>query len=320
MVTQSYAIAAASSRLRNILHSLALVGGIALIMAVSAFILFGQPGVVWAFVMILVLVLVSPRLAPELIVRMYGGRRVHPEQGAPVLRIMAELARRADLPAVPHLYVIPSPIINAFATGTKSDALIAVTQGMLNRLTARELTGVLAHEMAHVRNNDLLTMSLADTMSRFTHFMAITAIMIFMITVPMAIMGGPPVPWLSIAVLYFAPAASSLLQLGLSRAREYDADLIGAQLSGDPEALAGALQKIEAYQGRILETIFMPGRNVPTPSLLRTHPPTKERVRRLLELRDLKPQPVEAPGIEAIPAYFSPSRLRPRYHVTGLWY
>jgi heat shock protein HtpX len=267
-----------------------------------------------------VLLLVSPRIAPQIIVRMYGGRRVHPQFGAPVVQVVEELARRAELPAVPHLYVIPSPVINAFATGIKSDALMAVTQGMLNKLTARELAGVLAHEMAHIRNNDLWIMSLADTMSRFTHFMSLMALVIVMISVPMALFGGPPVPWLSILVLYFAPTASSLLQLGLSRAREYDADHIGAELTGNPEGLASALQKIESYQGRILETIFIPGRNVPVPSLLRTHPPTEERVRRLLAMRDYNPDPLNVTGLETVPLHFVPGRQRARYHVNGLWY
>lgn len=313
-------VSAPRSRLTNVLHSAALVGGIGLIMSVSAWLLFGQSGVVWAFVLIAVLLLVSPRIAPEIIMRMYGARRVHPQFGAPVLQVIGQLSRRADLPAIPHLYVIPSPVINAFATGVKSDALIAVTQGMLNKLTARELTGVLAHEMAHIRNNDLWIMSLADTMSRFTHFMSLMAVVIATISIPMALLGGPPVPWLSIAVLYFAPTLSSLLQLGLSRAREYDADHIGAELTGDPEGLASALHKIERHQGRILETIFIPGRNVPAPSLLRTHPPTEERIKRLLAMRDYEPNPLDVAGLETVPVHFVPGRQRARYHVNGLWY
>ena len=110
------------------------------------------------------------------------------------------------------------------------------------------------------------------------------------------------------------------MQLGLSRAREYDADLEGARLTGDPEGLALALQKIENSQGRMWETIFMPGRHVPVPSVLRTHPPTEERVRRLMALRGRSQPPVQVPGLETVPARFSPQRLRPSYHFNGLWY
>lgn len=320
MVFQISAVSPPATRFSNILHSILLVCGIGLTMSLSAWLLFGKSGIIWAFVLISVLLLISPRIAPEIVVRMYGARKVHPLHGAPVLRVMEVLAKRADLPAVPHLYVIPSPVINAFATGVRSDALIAVTQGMLNKLTARELTGVLAHEMAHIRNNDLWIMSLADTMSRFTHFMALTAIIIATISVPMALLGGPPVPLLSILVLYFAPTVSSFLQLSLSRTREYDADHIGAELTRDPDGLASALHKIENYQGRILETIFMPGRNVPVPSALRTHPPTEERIKRLLAMRDYAPDTVDVPGLETVQLHFFPKRQRARYHINGLWY
>ena len=310
-----------AAKTRNLLHSVVLVGGIGAVMAVCAWLLWGQSGIIWVFVLIGLLLLLSPRIAPEIIVRMYGARLVRPQDGAPVLRILAELAGRANLPQPPFLYVIPSPIINAFATGVKGDAILAVTQGLLNRLDSRELIGVLAHEIAHIKHNDLWIMGLADTMSRFTHLMSLTGIFLFLFSLPMAFVGGAPLmPWLGILLLYFAPTVSALLQLGLSRAREYDADLEGARLTGDPEGLASALHKIETYQGRMWETIFMPGRHVPVPSLLRTHPPTEERIRRLLELRGRPGRPLEVPGLESVPAHFAPMRLRPRYHMTGLWY
>ncbi len=310
----------AAARVRNFIHSIVLIGGIGAIMALCAALLFGESGVIWAFVLIGVLLLLSPRIAPELIMRMYGARRVDPRHDTPVAQIVAELGRRAELPASPGLYVIPSPVINAFATGTKSNAIVAVTQGMLSKLEPRELIGVLAHEISHIRNNDLWIMSLADTMSRFTHFMSMLGVLLFLFSLPVAFLGGQQIPWLGIFLLYFAPTASSLLQLGLSRAREYDADLEGARLSGDPAGLASALRKIEAYQGNIWETIFMPGRRVPVPSLLRTHPPTEGRVKRLTELHGMKRPPLRVPGVEAVPAYFIPQHARPRYHMTGVWY
>jgi heat shock protein HtpX len=134
------------------------------------------------------------------------------------------------------------------------------------------------------------------------------------------LLGGQPFPWIGILLLYFAPTASSLLQLGLSRAREYDADLEGARLSGDPEALASALQKIERAQGRVWETILLPGRNVPVPSILRTHPSTDERIRRLREFRQLPRQPLQPTGMEQVGAHFAARRTMPRYHLTGLWH
>jgi heat shock protein HtpX len=305
---------------RNILQSVILVGGIGAIMALCAYVLWGRSGVVWGFVLIGGLLLISPRIAPEIIMRMYGARRIGPAEGASVLRIVEELAKRAGLAAAPHVYVIPSPIINAFATGVQSDSLLAVTQGLLNRLDGRELIGVLAHEMAHIRHNDLWIMSLADTMSRFTHFMSMLGLVLFIFSLPAALLGGQSFPLAGILLLYFAPTASSLLQLGLSRAREYEADLEGARLSGDPKALASALYKIESVQGQMWETIFMPGRNVPVPSILRTHPSTEERIRRLREFHEAPRPPLQVAGAEDVGSHFAAPRTAPRYRLTGLWY
>jgi heat shock protein HtpX len=321
MAFDSEITAQIAAKARNLLHSFVLVGGIGAVMAVCAWLLWGRSGVVWAFVMIAILLLLTPRLAPEILMRMYGARRIGPAEGGPVLRVIGELAERAGLPAMPQLYVIPSPIINAFTTGTKADSILVVTHGMLNRLDGRELVGVLAHELAHVKHSDIWIMGLADTMSRFTYFMSMTGLVLFLLSFPVVLLGGQPViPWLGIILLYFAPTVSGLLQLGLSRAREYDADIEGARLSGDPEGLARALQKIESTQGQMWETIFMPGRHVPVPSVLRTHPPTEERVRRLLELSGKPQPPVGTSGLEAVPGRFAPQRSHPRYHATGLWY
>jgi len=320
MALESENKAKIAANTRNVVQSLILIGGIGLIMAVCAWLLWGKSGIVWAFVLIGMLLLLSPRIGPEIIMRMYGARRVPPGQGEPVLRVVEQLSQRAGLPAPPELFVIPSPVINAFASGVRSKSLLAVTQGLLTKLSARELTGVLAHEIAHVRHNDLWIMSLADTMSRVTHFMSLMGVFLAVFSLPAALMGGQPFPWLGILLLYFAPTASSLLQLGLSRAREYEADLEGARLSGDPEALASALQKIESHQGSMWETILLPGRRVPVPSLLRTHPSTEERVKRLLELREPQRPRLQPADAENVASHFNPRRERPRYHLTGLWH
>jgi heat shock protein HtpX len=308
-----------AARYRNFAHSFILIGGIGFITALCAYILWGRPGVVWTFALILVLLLLSPRIAPEVIIRMYGAQRVG-VFGNSLLRTVEELARRAGLPSVPKVYVIPSPILNAFATGTQSNAIIAITHGMLATLNGREIAGVLAHEMAHIRHNDLWVMNLADTLSRFTHFMSMVAVILFFLNLPLAFMGGAQIPWLSILLLYFAPTISSLLQLGLSRAREYGADIEGARLAGEPDGLISALAKIERQQGGMWERVFMPGRRVPVPSILRTHPPTEERIARLRALRVPQREPVRAAGAQDVAGHFQLPRPRPSYHITGLWY
>jgi len=309
-------------KLRNLLHSIVLVGGIAGLTAFCAYLLFGGGGVLWTFIAVALLMLVAPRVAPEAIMRMYRARRVSPDSGGAIPRIVQALSRRAGLEAMPQVYIIPSRMMNAFATGHSGHASMAVTTGMLERLNTRELAAVLAHEIAHIRNGDLWTMSIADMLSRITLFMSHFAIILVAIYLPFALTGQVDIPWLVVLVLYFAPTISSLMQLALSRAREYDADHVGAQLSGDPEGLASALMKLERYQGQFWENIFMPGRNNPAPSVLRSHPKTEDRIARLRELnaRDLDPLPLPSSPMEPLSAF---GRLfaRPRYHwMTGLWY
>jgi len=309
-------------KLRNVLHSIVLVGGIAALTALCAYLLFGGAGVVWTFVSVALILMLGPRVAPEAIMRMYHARQVPPEQGGTIMRIVVALARRAGLEAQPKVYVIPSNMMNAFATGRRDHAFIGVTTGLLNRLTTRELAGVLAHEISHVRNGDLWIMGVADILSRLTLFMSYLAVFLAAVNLPLVLMGEAHIPWAPVILLYFAPTISAVLQLALSRAREYDADLEGARLSGDPDGLASALLKLERYQGQFWENIFMPGRKNPAPSLLRSHPRTEDRVARLRELdeRTLDPLPLPSSPFEQL-AEMGRFFTRPRYHwISGLWY
>jgi heat shock protein HtpX len=216
--------------------------------------------------------------------------------------------------------------MNAFTVGNRADSAIALTDGLLRRLTMREITAVLAHEVSHVANNDMWVMGLADLVSRITSTLSLFGQMLVLINLPLLMLGGVTLPWLPLLLLVAAPTISALLQLALSRAREYDADLDGAQLTGDPAGLASALQKLERYQGGLLERVLLPGRRIPDPSLLRTHPHTEERVRRLLALAGQGP-PTLPPPMQ-IPADMNEdargrtehSLRRPRWHWTGLWY
>ena len=308
------------ARLRNVRQSLVLVGGIGAITALSAYALFGQTGVVWALILVGAFSLIGPRVAPDTIMRMFKARPVDPAHGGDIMRLVQALSQRAGLKTPPRLYVIPSQTVNAFAVGTPSRYSLGITDGLLRRLEPRELAGVLAHEITHVRNNDIWVMSLADILSRFTRSMSFFAMVLFFLSVPTTFFTGTPMPWLAIALLYFAPTLSSLLQLALSRSREFDADLGGASLTGDPEGLAIALNKLERYQGRLWEDIFMPGRRIPLPSVLRTHPQTSERVARLMALRRPETAPALFRNPHAHVAGFAPFPRQPRYHWNGFWF
>ncbi|MBI4724664.1 MAG: M48 family metalloprotease, partial [Rhodomicrobium sp.] len=171
------------ARMRNIFHSIMLVGGIGLITAFSAYTFLGNEGIVWALILVGFFSLAGPSVAPEAIMRMFSARPVDPIGGAGLLAIVRALAERAELPAVPRVYLIPSATMNAFAIGTPARCVIGMTYGLLDRLDQRELAGVLAHEITHVRNNDIWVMSLADILSRLTRIMSFFALFLFFIGV-----------------------------------------------------------------------------------------------------------------------------------------
>ena len=167
-------------------------------------------------------------------------------------------------------------------------------------------------------------MALADAMTRFTQVLSYLAVFLAIFNLPAWLLGDVDMPFLGLLLLYLAPTIGSLLQLALSRTREYDADLAGAELTGDPRGLASALAKLERYQGSFWEDLMfpVPARRIPQPSLLRSHPPTEERIRRLLELehRELPPpiEVVEEPMVSMVGV--SPGSMQPRYRFPGVWF
>lgn len=310
-------------KLRNALHSLVLVLGMAALAAACAWALWGWEGVVWSMAAVAVAMVLSPSIPSGLVLSMYRARPLSRADFPEGYALLDQLARRAGLPEPPRLHYVPSAVANAFAVGSRRDSAIAISDGMLRTLNAHELAGVLAHEVSHIANNDLWIMNLADAMSRATAILSNVGMVLLALNLPLVLLGAVVVPWTLVLVLVLAPTAMSLLQLALSRAREYDADLDAARLSGDPAGLASALLKLERQQGRLWETILLPGRNIPDPSLLRTHPSTAERVRRLMELAEREGQPhVQLAGTRAsmAPAAYRVIGTAPRWRWPGLWY
>lgn len=223
------------------------------------------------------------------VLRMYNAREVDAASGGEFHAMIAELSRRATLP-MPRVYIIDEAQPNAFATGRDPEhAAVAATTGILRMLTARELRGVMAHELAHVKHRDTLISTISATVAG-----AISALAQFGM-----FFGGDrerPNMIVQLIVMLLAPLAAMLIQMAISRAREFGADRGGAEISGDPEALASALRKIEAYaRGTPMETaemhpetaqmmIINPLSGGDLQGLFRTHPATEERVGRLLEL------------------------------------
>lgn len=169
-------------------------------------------------------------------------------------------------------------------------------------------------------------MTFADTLSRITSLLALIGQILLILMIPLMILDLATPPIGALLVMIAAPSLSALAQLALSRNREYEADRTAAELTGDPIGLAAALERLELSQGRFWEQLMLPGRRLPDPSLLRTHPPTEQRIARLLEL---VPTPEARPAALAFPdgvdwaatLPFTPSRMgAPRWHITGLWH
>jgi heat shock protein HtpX len=312
--------AAQRHKLLNRLQTLLLLGGSVVLLMACGWILAGPEGAIWALVLGVISLAFAPRMAPAMILRLYGAAPVSPWDLPEVTAILEELARRAELPRVPELYYVPSAMLNAFAVGRCEQSAIALTDGLLRHLTLRELAGVLGHEVSHIRNGDLWLMNLADTVSRLTRMMSLFGQILLLLNLPLLLAGEATVPWPLVLLLVAAPTIVALLQLALSRTREYDADLDAAFLTGDPLGLVGALQKLERYGRGTWEMLAMPGRRNPAPSLLRTHPPTDRRIRRLLDLRGRVPERRPTP-VSAVPTgRFAGIDRQPRYRMTGLWH
>jgi heat shock protein HtpX len=255
--------------------------------------IFGTGGLIIGAVLALVIVGGTFWFSDKIAVAAARAKPVSREEAPRLYAIVEELARRNEMP-MPRLYVSPEPQPNAFATGRgPKHAVVAVTQGILEVLDDDELRGVLAHEMSHVRNRDVLIGSVAAAVALVITFVARIAAFSSIFGGADDEGGGNIIGLLALAIL--APLAAGLLQAALSRSREYQADESGAHLIGDGEPLARALQKIEAAVKRVPMNVNpaeasayiinpLTGRKVNFANLFSTHPPTEERIARLRSL------------------------------------
>lgn len=253
----------------------------------------GQSGMLLALLFGGAMNVFSYWFSDTMVLKMYNAREVDESSAPQFYNMVRDLAQRARLP-MPRVYLIDEQQPNAFATGRNPDhAAVAATTGILQLLSARELRGVMAHELAHVAHRDILISTVSATMAG-----AISALANFaMLFGGRSDDGRPANPLAGIAVALLAPLAASLIQMAISRSREYEADRGGAEISGEPDALADALGKIQMYaEGRIPlgpaeahpETaqmmILNPLSGGGIRGLFSTHPPTEERIARLRTL------------------------------------
>lgn len=301
----------------NRLQTLLLIGLLLGISLLAGWLLFGKEGFWLVILASIVILLVEPAAASRLTLKLYRACPIAPHEAPELYRIMAFLADRAGLAHMPTLYYIASPMVNAFTVGNRRQAAIALTDGLLRCLSIRETAGVLAHETAHIANGDLFVMGLADYISRLTSILALVGQILLILALPSVLLGYAKINWAILLLLVFSPYLTMLLQLGLSRVREFNADLKAIQLTGDPEALAAALAKIERVS-HSWRAWILPGWGNPEPSWLRTHPATEERIRRLLTLRPRHSG--QWPNQPISYRVHSPRHSSPRWYPGGFWH
>jgi heat shock protein HtpX len=270
--------------LGNWLKTTILMAGILALFGAVGGMIGGAQGMALALVLGGAMNLFAYWFSDKMVLRMYNAQEVDETTAPQLYNLVRELAQRAQIP-MPRVYLIDEAQPNAFATGRNPDhAAVAATTGILQMLSARELRGVMAHELAHVKHRDILISTISATIAG-----AISSLAQFGM-----IFGGSrderPNPIVAIIVMLLAPIAAMLIQMAISRSREFEADRGGAEISGDPNALADALAKIDAYaRGIPMQTaeahpetaqmmIMNPLSGGGIRGLFSTHPATEERI------------------------------------------
>lgn len=277
----------------NIFKTALLLGLLSALFIIIGNALGGKSGALIAFVLAIGMNFFSYFFSDKIALSVYHAQEVTASEYPALFRIVIRLAENANIP-MPRIYTIPQDAPNAFATGRNPNhAAVAVTEGALKLLNENELMGVLGHELGHIKHRDILISTIAATIAG--------AIMIIADMIRWAaIFGGfskdrdsESNPFILIALAIFAPIAATLIQLAISRAREYEADKAGARFSANPLYLASALEKLEAYSRQIplqgsptTENLFIvnPFSAKGLINLFSTHPPIEERIRRLKQM------------------------------------
>jgi heat shock protein HtpX len=270
----------------------------------------GRQGMILAFFLAAAMNFFSYWFSDKMVLKMYRAQEVSPQKAPDLYSAVEELSRKAGLP-MPRVYIIPQDSPNAFATGRNPEhAVVAVTRGLLQILNKEEIKGVLAHELAHVKNRDILIGTIAATMAGAVMILANMARW-------SAFFGGSAnddedgggLGFLGVMVMsIIAPLAAMVIQMAVSRSREFLADSTGAVFAGHPEGLAGALEKLGAYSGRLpMEAspqtahmfIVNPLTGKGLMNLFSTHPALEDRIARLRnKTGSRKTPPPEAPAME----------------------
>jgi heat shock protein HtpX len=295
-------------RRANLTWTVAILGALLTMLAALGWLVAGWAGLMWA-ILLGAASLALKQTAGSAFLRQYLGAEPIPFWLAPDLHgVTRELARRAGLVHVPRLHYLPTRVVQALATGSERDAAIGLSDGLLRLLSRRELTAVIAHELWHIRQRDLAVMRLAAAAAQLTQALCFAGFALgFLYLLPAVVSDEAPadIAWRVFPLLGIAPTVSTLLWLALARTREFDADVGAAALTGDPEALASALRRLELAAGRHWEMLSRSAAPAWLSRWISTHPPAAARIKRLLELAP--PRPARMP-LGRLRVWISPDR------------
>ncbi|VAW84065.1 hypothetical protein MNBD_GAMMA16-1477 [hydrothermal vent metagenome] len=284
-----------------------LIFGLGSALALVGWLLGGTDLMVTTISSIIGLVILVPYVSPFLVLHLHKAEALTVVDSPSLYALVSDLTITADLSHQPKIYYIPSRIMNAFTVGLKNNASIAVTDGLLRHMNRRELNAILAHEVSHIKNQDMRIMAIADAMTQLIRLMSVIGLLLLLFSFPLSLFIEFAIPWLAIILLIVLPGISTLMKMKLSRTREFEADRTATILTQDPHALISALNRLEYRQWRWLTQYFSFPNNNSTLSQLSTHPETDQRIERL------KMQATEMQHTIKPISTFELSRLMPRH-------
>lgn len=272
--------------IKNTFHSIVLLVSMALLLGGIGFLFFGITGVIWALFFWGLSSLWMPRSSPKWMLHWMGASPLQRWEAPVLYQMVEELSEQAKLNEAPQVYWLSDATPNAFVIGSKKDAYIGVTEGLLQRLNRRQLRAVLAHEISHIQKGDLYVMSVAESMYRWTSILSVFGSIGLFLAAPALLMIGQPLPLLALPILLWAPSWMQKMFFALSQTREFEADRNAALLTRDPLALASALQALEQPVHSGWDLFFERRHAWKQVRTMQTHPPTQERINRLYTLQD----------------------------------
>jgi heat shock protein HtpX len=271
-------------RIQHILLSFLLISFMTLIAAVIAWLLFGNSGLFFLLIIGITLIIMHPSISHKFHLKIRGARPINHINAPELYRSFKELAYKADLPSLPNFYYVPSKTLNAFSIGNKNDASVVLTSTLINYLTMPELKGVIAHEMSHIKNNDMWQLGLANTVYHFTSWLSWLGILFLLFQIPFLFTGRGILLFLPAVIILTGPFISRFLLSSLSRTREYDADIGAVRLTQDVGSFVSALKKLALQPVRLFGIFLIRTSRENDSSIFRTHPGIRQRIHRLQEM------------------------------------